>query len=77
MKSKEKKLSRGERKIEKFKAKGYAVVDETKDFAVFNAPKRFNITAFVLLLFCGLFPGIIYLVYYASRKPLQEYMIRK
>lgn len=54
-------------KVQNYLNKGYLVISEGKNYITFKKPKKFNGWLFAFLLLCGLIPGIIYLIYYASK----------
>ena len=47
--------------------KGYVVVSDSKDYVTMKKPKKFNGWIFGLCILCGFIPGVIYLIYYASK----------
>lgn len=54
-------------KIQNYLNQGYLIISEGKDYMTFKKPKKFNGVLFIILLLLGFLPGIIYLVYYASK----------
>ncbi len=65
-------------KYEKYKAKGYPLVKETKNTAIFQVPKKFNGLAFLawILLF-NVFGLAGYLIYYGAKLAVRDVMVIK
>ena len=54
-------------KIQNYLNQGYLIISEGKEYITFKKPKKFNGLLFIFLLFCGFIPGILYIIYYASK----------
>ena len=65
-------------KIEKYKTKGYDIIKETKTYATFRVPKRFNWTAFIFLcIVLNIFGLMGYIIYYSIRPVMKEETVWK
>ena len=54
-------------KVQNYLNEGYLIISEGKEYITFKKSKKFNGLLFIFLLFLGLIPGILYLIYYASK----------
>jgi len=54
--------------INEYLNSGYSVISEGKDFVTLEKKKSFNALLFLVLLLCGVFPALIYLVVFVSLK---------
>ena len=57
----------GHEKAQYYLGKGYFIISESKDYVTFRKPKKFNGLLFIILLFLGFIPGILYIIYYTSK----------
>ena len=55
------------KKIESYLKDGWSITTEGKNYITLKKPKKFNGWLFGLLILLGLIPGVIYLIYYASK----------
>ncbi len=54
--------------IQKYLDKGYQVINETSNFVMLEKPKKFSILAFVMWTIFTFFGGIVYVLYYFTKK---------
>jgi hypothetical protein len=53
---------------------GYRVMSQTDTTAQLVRPKKFSLLIFVILLICAVFPAIVYIAYYVSKKDKTVYV---
>lgn len=63
-----------EDEIDYYLSRGYSVAAETSTSASLVKPKRFGCLIFVLLFLLGIFPAVIYVAWYASRRDQTVYL---
>jgi len=63
-------------KIQNYLNEGYLIISEGKEYITFKKSKKFNLLLFICLTLLWIVPGIIYLIYYAS-KPDGSITIKK
>ncbi len=56
-----------EKKVKDYLNDGWSVSTEGKNYITLKKAKKFNGWLFGILLLCGFIPGVIYLIYYASK----------
>lgn len=54
-------------KVQNYLNEGYLIISEGKEYITFKKSKKFNGWLFIFLLLLGFIPGILYLIYYASK----------
>jgi hypothetical protein len=54
-------------KVQYYLGKGFFIISESKEHIILRKPKKFNGLLFIILLLLGFIPGVLYIIYYASK----------